>query len=59
MVFDGRVSHSNAADVGEDEILAITDATLHVLPEGYSFNLQTMRPGLPGEKELPEEVAHH
>ncbi len=59
MVFDGRVSHSNAADAGADEILAITDATVHVLPEGYGFNLKTMRPVLPGQKELPEEVALH
>lgn len=59
MVFDGRVSHSNAADVTETEILAITDATLHVLPESYAFDLGTMRPVLPGKKELPEEVALH
>ena len=59
MVFDGRVSHSNAADVGDDEILAVTDSLLHVLPAGYGFDLKTKRPILPGGEELPEEAAHH
>lgn len=48
MVFDGRVTHSNAADVGSEEILALTDSIVHALPSGYGFNLKTMRPVLPG-----------
>lgn len=52
MVFDGRVTHSNAADVGDDEILAVTDSWVHVLPAGYGFNLQTMRPILPDGEEI-------
>ena len=51
LAFDGRVSHSNAADVGADEILALTDAKIHVLPTGYGFDLATERPLLPARVE--------
>jgi cyanophycinase len=54
MVFNGRVSHSNAADVSDEAILALTDSRLHVLAEGYGFNLETMRPILPDGKDVPE-----
>jgi cyanophycinase len=57
MVFDGRVSHTNAPDVAESETLALTDAKIHVLPRGYGFNLQTMRPVVPGRGELGETAA--
>jgi cyanophycinase len=46
-VFDGRVSHSNAAQAAEDEPLALTDVKVHVLPHGYGFNLKTKRPIFP------------
>ena len=46
-VFDGRVSHSNAAQVPQDAPLALTDVKVHVLPEGYGFNLKTKRPIIP------------
>ncbi len=55
MVFDGRVSHSNAADADDEEILALTDSTLHVLPDGYGLDLETVRPLLPNGKTLPKE----
>jgi cyanophycinase len=48
MVFDGRVSHTNAPDRGEEDPLALTDAAIHVLTEGYGFDLDTKRPILPG-----------
>lgn len=38
IVFDGRVTYSNAANVGEDAPLALSGVTLHVLPEGYAFD---------------------
>ena len=47
MVFDGRVTHSNAAEIGSEDILALTDAIIHALPSGYGFDLKTMRPILP------------
>lgn len=54
MVFNGRVSHTNAPDASDDETLAITDAALHTLPDGYGFNLRTKRPMLPGGEEIPK-----
>jgi cyanophycinase len=53
MVFNGRVTHTNAADASDDETLAITDSVLHTLPAGYGFNLRTKRPILPGGEEIP------
>jgi len=54
MVFNGRVSHTNAPDASDDETLAITDTALHTLPEGYGFDLRTKRPMLPGGEEIPK-----
>jgi cyanophycinase len=56
MVFDGRVSHSSAPDAGDEEPLGITDAAVHVLPEGYGFDLKTKRPLLPTGEEIPKEA---
>jgi cyanophycinase len=53
MVFNGRVTHTNAPDASDDDTLAITDAALHTLPHGYGFNLRTKRPILPGGEEIP------
>lgn len=53
MVFNGRVTHSNAPDAGDADTLAITDAVIHTLPDGYGFNLRTKRPILPGGEEIP------
>jgi len=47
MVLGGRVSHTNAADVGDDETLALTDAVVHILPDGYGYDLVEGRPLLP------------
>jgi cyanophycinase len=55
MVFDGRVSHSNAPDRGYSETLAVTDSLVHVLSDGYGFNLETKRPILPNGVEIPAE----
>jgi cyanophycinase len=56
MVFNGRVTHSNAPDVSGDETLAITDVKLHVLPHGYGFNLKSKRPVVPGRGELADAM---
>ena len=51
-VFDGRVTHSNAAQVSDTAPLALTDVRVHVLPEGYGFNFKTKRPIIPkGNRE--------
>lgn len=52
-VFDGRVTHTNAADAGADEPLALTDAVVHVLPSGYGFDLRAVRPILPDGTRVP------
>jgi len=52
-VFDGTVTHSNAPEASDDDIIAMTDSGMHVLPEGYSFDLRTKRPILPDGKEIP------
>lgn len=43
-VFDGKVTHSNAAEVGDRDVLAVTDVLMHVLPSGYRFDLRLKRP---------------
>ena len=43
-VFDGKVTHSNAAEVGDKDIIAITDVLMHVLRSGYRFDLRLKRP---------------
>lgn len=50
IVFDGRVSFSNAARVREDEMLAVSGVQLHVLPEGYGFDPQKMEISTPYEE---------
>lgn len=58
MVFNGRVTHTNAPDAKDDETLAITDAALHTLPDGYGFNLRTKRPILPNGEEIAPNPPH-
>lgn len=53
MVFNGRVSHSNAPETRGSEPIALTDSLIHVLPSGYGFDLRSKRPLLPGGEEIP------
>ncbi|HEX6910882.1 MAG TPA: cyanophycinase [Longimicrobium sp.] len=53
MVFNGRVTHTNAPAAGDGDTLAITDSVIHTLPSGYGFNLRTKRPILPSGEEIP------
>ena len=55
LVFNGRVTHTNTADAGREDVLALFDSKIHVLPRGYGFDLDRMRPLRP--EELPEEAA--
>jgi cyanophycinase len=52
MVMDGRVSHTNAPDAAFDDALALTDTTVHVLSDGYGFDLRAHRPLLPDGTEI-------
>jgi len=47
MVFNGHVTHSSAPRASDEDVLALTDALVHVLPKDYGFDLQTHRPILP------------
>jgi cyanophycinase len=52
-IFDGRVDHSNVANVEERDPIALLGSTLHVLCHGYGMDLKTMEPTLPKpEKEM-------
>jgi len=52
-VFDGTVTHSNAPDAADEDVIAMTDSTMHVLPAGYGFDLQKKRPILPSGDRVP------
>ena len=39
-----EITHSNLDDVLKDEALAICGAKLHILPEGYKFDLSSRKP---------------
>ena len=52
-VFDGTVTYSSAPDAGDDEVLAMTDSAMHVLPAGYGFDLRTKRPIFPNGEQVP------
>jgi len=49
------VIHTNIDDILKDEAIAICGAKLHVLPNGYKFDLATRKPIL--EADAPREVA--
>lgn len=51
-VCDGTVTYSNAASAGEDDVLAMTDSLLHILAEGYGFDMHSKRPLLPNGREI-------
>lgn len=44
LVFDGRVSYSNAARVQHEDPLALADVSLHALSREYGFDLEKKRP---------------
>ncbi|HUR83011.1 MAG TPA: cyanophycinase [Thermoanaerobaculia bacterium] len=56
-VFDGTVTHSSAPEAGNDDIIAMTDSAMHVLPDGYAFDLKTKRPMLPDGTTIPPKQA--
>ncbi|HEX2061619.1 MAG TPA: cyanophycinase [Thermoanaerobaculia bacterium] len=56
-VFDGTVTHTNAPEAGDDDVIAMTDSAMHVLPAGYAFNLKTKRPILPNGEVVPPKTS--
>ena len=57
MVFNGHVTHSSAPRASDEDVLALTDALVHVLPRGYGFDLQTHRPILPNGDRVDTPTA--
>jgi cyanophycinase len=47
MVFDGHVTHTNAAEVSGRDAIALTDVRVHVLPEKYGFDVRARTPIIP------------
>lgn len=47
VVDGGAISHTNAPDVRKGENLALIDLKIHVLPEGYKYDLHERRPVIP------------
>jgi len=54
MVLGGGVTHTNAPDAGDEDTLAITDALVQILPDGYGFDLRHSRPIMPGGETVEE-----
>jgi cyanophycinase len=55
-VFDGTVTHTNASEAGDEDVIAMTDSAMHVLPDGYGFDLRTKRPLLRDGNEVPPKT---
>jgi cyanophycinase len=51
MLFHGQPSHTNAAQAGEDEVMALSGVRVDVLPGGYGMDLPSMELHLPGDGE--------
>jgi cyanophycinase len=52
-VFDGTVTYTNAPEAGDEDVIAMMDSAMHVLPAGYGFDLRTKRPLLPSGEPIP------
>jgi cyanophycinase len=51
-VVDGsHISHTNPSELAPDEILAITDIKMHILPKGYKYNVISRIPVLMNKNE--------
>lgn len=49
-IVDGRsVTYTNVSEIERQDVLALTDVTLHILPAGFSFDLKERRPLFPAE----------
>jgi cyanophycinase len=59
MIIDGiSISHTDIHLTAEHAPLTIFDMRVHVLSQGYSYNLQTRTPRFPNGIASPEEATH-
>ena len=49
-----EITHSNVDNLLKDEAMALCNARLHILPEGYSYNLKNRKPIL---ERIPQAAA--
>lgn len=55
-IVDGKMlSHTNVSELSPDETLALTDVKLHILPDGYKYDIENRIPIL---KTLNKEDKH-
>lgn len=52
-----NITHSNVDTLLKDEALAICGAKLHILPEGYRFNIKTRKPVLSDSAQVAQAPA--
>ena len=52
-----NITHSNVDTLLKDEALAICGAKLHILPEGYRFNIKTRKPILSDSAQVAQAPA--
>lgn len=54
----GAMTYTNASDIGRGENLALADVRVHVLPEGYKFNLHDRCVIIPKKKPAKSKRAN-
>lgn len=54
IVDGGGITHTNVSELAPDEILAINDIRMHILPKGYKYDLKLKHPILKNEEEKDE-----
>jgi len=57
VIDESEKTHDNLDGLLKDEALAVCGARLHILPQGYRFNLKTRKPSFGQEVPQPREVA--
>ena len=55
VVDESEITHSNIGEILKDEALAVCGARLHILPNGYRFDLKTRKPILSNGSVLTEQ----
>lgn len=56
VVDESASTHNNLVGLLKDEGLAVCDVRLHILPQGYRFNLKTRQPIVPSEPPVTSSM---
>jgi cyanophycinase len=57
-VFDGTVTYSNAPEAADEDVIAMTDSAMHVLPSGFGFDLKSKRPLMKNGEKIPAKKSN-